>query len=62
MTLSAHSMPYILFRKTQSKHRGKELTDVLPHIHPWADKTRIHGLLEETVVAALGFCSRDVKD
>lgn len=61
MTLSAHSMLYVQFKKTQCKHR-QELTDVLPHIHPWADKTPIHGLLEETVAAALGFFSRDVKD
>lgn len=43
--------------------KKQELTDVLPHIHPGADKKPTStGCLEEKVTAAVGFCSRDVKD
>lgn len=41
VTLSARPIPNIQFRKCRASKR-RELTGTLPHIHPWADKTRIH--------------------
>lgn len=62
LTLSAYSMPYYPIQENAEQAKRQELTDMLPPSFPGLIKPTSTGCLEETVAAALGFCSRDVKD